>query len=61
VEPDEVKRKQLYAEFQRTVVADAPQAFLTVIPYYTVTVAGLKGIPTDIWSATSPIDMLEWE
>ncbi len=61
VEPDEVKRKQLYAEFQRIVVADAPQAFLTVIPYYTVTVAGLKGIPTDIWSATSPIDMLEWE
>lgn len=61
VEADEAKRKAMYAEFQKTVVADAPQAFLTVIPYYTVTVAGLKGIPTDIWSATSPILDLEWE
>ncbi len=61
VETDDAKRKAMYAEFQKIVVADAPIAFLTVIPYFTVTVAGLKGAPIDIWSATSPIDELAWE
>lgn len=60
-EPDDAKRKALYAEFQKIVVFDAPVAFINVIPYYTATVAGLKGIPVDIWSATSPADDLEWE
>jgi len=60
-EPDEAKRKALYTEFQKIVVSDAPVAFINVIPYYNVTVAGLKGVPIDIWSATSPIDDLEWE
>lgn len=61
VEPDDAKRKALYSEFQKIVVSDAPVAFVNVIPYYTATVAGLKGVPIDIWSATSPIDDLEWE
>lgn len=61
VEPDAGKRKALYHEFQKIVVDDVPLAFVTVIPYHTVTVAGLKGMPFDIWSATSPIDEMEWE
>ena len=51
----------MYHEFQKIVVADAPVAYINVIPYFTVSVAGLKGVPLDIWSATSPIDDLEWE
>lgn len=61
VEPDLDKRKALYHEFQKIVVDEAPQAFLVVIPYFTVAAQGLKGFPIDIWSANSPIDLMQWE
>lgn len=61
VEPDRAKRTAMYHEFQKIVVDEAPQAFLTVIPYYTITVAGLKGVPKGIWSSNAPMLEMEWE
>ncbi len=61
VEPDEAKRKALYAEFQKIVVDEAPQAFINVIGYHTVHQTGLKGLPETIWGACAPIDELRRE
>ncbi len=56
VERDSERRKAMYAEFQKIVVADAPIAFLNVLPYYQVHDKALKNLPTSIWGAASPID-----
>ena len=61
IENDLSKRKALYAEFQKTVVDDAPIAFINVVPFSTIYQKGLAGLPTTIWGALSPMDELYWE
>ena len=56
IERDAEKRKALYVEFQKIVVADAPIAFVNLLPYYQVYDKTLKGLPTTIWGPTAPID-----
>ena len=56
VEKDLAKRKAMYQEFQKIVVADAPIAFLNVLPYFQVYEKSLRKLPTSVWGATSPID-----
>ena len=56
VEKDLSKRKAMYQEFQKIVVADAPIAFLNVLPYFQVYEKSLRKLPTSVWGATSPID-----
>lgn len=60
VEIDPVRRKALYAEFQKIVVDDCPIAYLNVTPYATVYDKRLGGLPTTIWGAMSPMDELHW-
>lgn len=59
-EPDMAKRKTLYAEFQKLVVDDAPQAFINVMPYHTVYNKKLQNVVTSCWGLMSPLDMLYW-
>jgi peptide/nickel transport system substrate-binding protein len=55
------KRKALYSEFQKLVVADAPIYFINATPYYNAFSKGLSGLPTTIWGMMSPLDELYWE
>ena len=55
------KRKALYGEFQKIVVADAPIAFINLLPYYQVYDKSLKNLPTTIWGAAAPIDEMRRE
>ncbi|HXH04630.1 MAG TPA: ABC transporter substrate-binding protein [Candidatus Competibacteraceae bacterium] len=54
-------RKQLYNEFQRIVVDDAPISYLALIPYRTVYHRGLANVPENIWGVMSPLDEVYWE
>ena len=53
---DADKRRALYAEFQRLVTADVPIDFLTVIPYHTLSLKKVHGLPDGIWGVISPMD-----
>jgi peptide/nickel transport system substrate-binding protein len=55
-ETDADKRRALYAEFQRLVTADVPIDFLTVIPYHTLSLKKVHGLPDGIWGVISPMD-----
>lgn len=55
------KRKALYGEFQKIVVAEAPIAFINLLPYYQVYDKRLKNLPTTIWGAAAPIDEMRRE
>ncbi|MDX6751221.1 ABC transporter substrate-binding protein [Geminicoccaceae bacterium 1502E] len=55
-ETDPARRKELYAEFQKIVVEDAPITFINVVPYHTAYRADVKNPPTTIWGAMSPMD-----
>lgn len=61
VETDEAKRKALYVEFQKLVVADVPQVFLNTVPYHSGFQAGLANLPTSIWGPLSPMDEVYWQ
>lgn len=61
VERDAAKRKDLYQQFQRQVVADAPIFFIDEVPYHTAYHKGLGNVPETIWGPMSPLDTLYWE
>jgi peptide/nickel transport system substrate-binding protein len=54
-EPDPAQRKQLYAEFQETVVDEAPMRFLTDLPYVLVHEQSVTNPPVGIWGLLSPM------
>jgi peptide/nickel transport system substrate-binding protein len=58
VERDLEKRKRLYAEFQRIVVADAPVAFTHVWPQGFATRKDVADVPASIWWPITPYDTL---
>lgn len=58
VERDLEKRKRLYAEFQRIVVADAPVAFTHVWPQGFATRKTLVDVPASIWWPITPYDTI---
>lgn len=55
-EPDDAKRKALYAEFQKTVDEDVPIAFINVDPIRTIYADKVGNPPLGIWGAMSPMD-----
>ena len=59
VERDLEKRKALYHEFQRQVVADVPVAFTHVWAVATVADKSLRNLPVTIWSGLAPFDEVE--
>ncbi|MEN9313804.1 MAG: hypothetical protein RIS35_197 [Pseudomonadota bacterium] len=58
VEKDVEKRKRLYAEFQRLVVADAPVAFTHVWAQGYAARKDLVGVPESIWAPVVPWDTM---
>ncbi len=54
-EPDAIKRKALYAEFQKIVTADLPLYWLTELPYHTIYNNKVRNVPTTIWGTASPM------
>jgi peptide/nickel transport system substrate-binding protein len=60
VEPDAVKRKALYKEFQQIVVEDVPILFLHPLPYAQAAHKGLRNLPTSIWGPMAPYDEVYW-
>ena len=58
VEKDTDKRKRLYAEFQRIVVADAPVAFTHVWPQGFATRRDIVDVPSSIWWPMTPYDTI---
>jgi len=54
------KRKAMYSEFQKIVVADAPIFFINAVPYYNAFAKGLGALPTSIWGVLSPLDEVHW-
>jgi peptide/nickel transport system substrate-binding protein len=55
------KRKALYSEFQKIVVADVPIYFINATPYYNAFSKGLADLPTSIWGVMSPLDEIYWQ
>ncbi|MDE1947738.1 MAG: ABC transporter substrate-binding protein, partial [Burkholderiales bacterium] len=59
VERDVAKRKKLYAEFQRLVVADAPQVFIHVwAQNFGAHRKNVTGLPESIWNPIVPLDSI---
>lgn len=54
-EPDDAKRKAIYAEFQKTVTADLPLVWITEVPYHTITNKRVRNVPATIWGTASPM------
>ena len=57
-ERDVEKRKRLYAEFQRIVVADAPVTFTHVWAQGYAARKDLVNVPTSIWAPMAPYDTM---
>ena len=60
VETDAGRRKALYSEFQKIVVADVPIAFINLTPYKQVFDKRLTNPPLSIWGSLSPLDEVAW-
>jgi peptide/nickel transport system substrate-binding protein len=60
IEMDPQKRKDLYLEFQRIIVDEAPIFFINVVPYFGVYRKGIENIPQTIWGPLSPLDEVHW-
>ena len=60
VEADVAKRKALYDDFQKIVVAEAPIAYLNLTPYRAVYDKRLIDLPLSIWGPLSPLDEVAW-
>jgi peptide/nickel transport system substrate-binding protein len=54
-EPDDAKRKAIYAEFQKVVTADVPLVWITETPYHTIASKRVRNVPTTIWGTASPM------
>ncbi|MBW2154442.1 MAG: ABC transporter substrate-binding protein, partial [Deltaproteobacteria bacterium] len=61
MEVDTVKRKALYAKFQKMVADDLPVYWLFMTPFQTVYDKNLRNLPTSIWGLVSPWDELYFE
>jgi peptide/nickel transport system substrate-binding protein len=57
-EKDMDKRKKLYAEFQRLVVADVPQVFIHVWAQGYAARKDLVNVPESIWAPMVPYDQM---
>jgi peptide/nickel transport system substrate-binding protein len=55
-ELDPLKRKALYATFQKIVTDELPIDWLLVVPYHTVYSKRVGNVPTNIWGVMSPMD-----
>lgn len=55
-EPDPVKRKALYSEFQKIVADELPVYWTNTLPYHTVYSDKVGNPPLGIWSSSSPMD-----
>ena len=60
-ELDVEKRKALYVEFQKRVVADLPIYFIAKIPYTTIHHQQLAKLNDSIWGLLSPLDQVYWK
>jgi peptide/nickel transport system substrate-binding protein len=58
VEKDVEKRKRLYAEFQRLVVADVPQVFTHMWAQGYAARKDLVNVPESIWAPMVPYDLI---
>jgi len=58
VEKDVEKRKKLYQEFQRLVVADAPQVYTHVWNMGNAARKDIVGVPESIWAPMAPWDTM---
>lgn len=56
LERDVEKRKKLYAEFQRIVVADVPQVFIHVWAMDSAARKNVADLPETIWAPITPFD-----
>jgi peptide/nickel transport system substrate-binding protein len=57
-ELDLAKRKALYAEFQKIVVDECPQVFLSNLATYIVADKKITGLPKSIWNFMTPLTTL---
>ncbi len=57
-EPDQAKRKALYAQVQKKLSEDIPVYWLNVIPYATVYNDRVHDLPLTIWGAMGPFDQV---
>lgn len=55
---DPVKRKALYAEFQKIVTDEVPIYFINQAPYHMVTTQKVSDLQPSIWGPLSPMDQL---
>lgn len=60
-EMDPIKRKALYAEFQKIVVDDAPVTYILMTPFYVGYHQGLKNVCDTIWGTINPMHEVYWE
>ncbi|WP_420583444.1 ABC transporter substrate-binding protein [Ruegeria sp.] len=60
VEGDPDQRKALYDEFQQIVGEDLPIYWINALPFHTAYDKKLVNVPTGIWGAMHPMDMVEW-
>ena len=61
VELDAVRRKALYAEFQKIVAEELPIIWINVLPSHLVYHRGLQAPVLSIWGMASPLDEWCWE
>ena len=61
IETNMAKRKQIYSQFQKIVVDDAPLAYLNAGPFYMAYDKKLKNLNTTIWGSMSPMHEVYWE
>jgi peptide/nickel transport system substrate-binding protein len=61
VEMDTVRRKALYAEFQKIVAEELPVVWINVVPSHVVYDRGLRPPSLSIWGMLSPLDEWCWE
>ncbi|MBP1715847.1 MAG: extracellular solute-binding protein family 5 [Deltaproteobacteria bacterium] len=60
MEKDFVKRKALYAEFQKMVTQELPVAWTFELPYHTLYHRDLGNPPLTVWGAMGPFDEVFW-
>ncbi len=59
-EVDFIRRKELYARFQRIVRYDQPMVWLGTMPYATIHDRRLRGVGDSYWGLLGPMDEVFW-